>query len=116
MGGSGGEAPLNQPSGALAKLPRLPSKMSGALRCHCAEESPGRAAPERAALSAALSAAPAGGITGGGGAAERAAAAASAWPTSAPYPAGSCAHTPALLTFVLAADRAQVQASLGRIS
>ena len=105
MGESGGEAPLNQPSGSLAKLPRLPNKMSGALRSHCAEGPPGRAAPERAAperaaLSAALSAAPAGGITGGGGAAERAAAAASAWPTSAPYPAGSCAHTPVLLTFV----------------
>ena len=100
MGESGGEAPLNQPSGSLAKLPRLPNKMSGALRSHCAEGPPRRAAPERAALSAALSAAPAGGITGGGGAAERAAAAASAWPTSAPYPAGSCAHTPVLLTFV----------------
>jgi hypothetical protein len=109
MGESGDDAPLNQPSGSLAKLPRLPNRMSGALRCHRTEEPPGRAAPERAALSAALSAAPAGGGAGGGAAervAERvaaaaAAAAAPAWPTSAPYPAGSCADKLALLILVL---------------
>ena len=63
--------------------PRLPNKMPGALRCLCA-------APERAALCAALSAAPVSGIAGGDGAAERA----SAWRTAAPYPEGSCAGKP----------------------